>query len=121
MRTRKRAERAGEVMTTDDLTLGQMFELAIGPGPESEFASDEHRRREWLRHRTVLMAEVNPGTRPWGWWVYESPDGEHPEWAIPDRKKWPEPWSSENVRLHELGQLTADEMRALGLESKGET
>ena len=40
------------------------------------FGSEDAARATWERHRMRLMAEhrrqYGPGTRPWGWWRFES-------------------------------------------------
>ncbi len=47
-------------------------ELTIGPGEESVFADDGARRAAWFAHRDELLAQGPAGSRPWGFWQYES-------------------------------------------------
>jgi len=58
------------------LTHSQQMELWLGPSHHgSAFASDEHRRAAWFRHRDRLMQRWGKdGRRPLGWWEYEAPE-----------------------------------------------
>ena len=67
----------------DELQRGHSMEGLLRHEPEdpdpglevtsgqSVFPTEEHRRREWERHRHLLLAAAEPGTRPWAWWRYE--------------------------------------------------
>src|ERR1700687_3814217 len=73
-----------------DLTPDQEWELLQGPNlreGSADFADDEAREEAWCANRESLLQLVNEGTRPWGWWRYESgleeghwPSGHEAEW-----------------------------------------
>lgn len=98
----------GEVASLDDLSGDQVMELCIGPvgSTISAFESEAERKREYFRHASILRSHVNPGTRPWGWWVFESPDAGSPIWP-----------NTNESRLRELGELTEAELLLLDGES----
>src|ERR1035437_5850609 len=81
------------------LSLIQTWALLIGP-TRGEFASDAERERAWWEHREALLADVNPTTRPWGFWEYEQ-GGQHPRHG------------QQAARLAELGLLTDAEQALL--------
>jgi hypothetical protein len=56
------------------LSFTQQQELWLGPGRDgSAFASDEHARAAWFRHREKLMrCWGSNGRRPQAWWCFES-------------------------------------------------
>ena len=69
-RPKKTKQAAGQ------LDIEQEFELLFGHDPEKPaFKTDAERRAAWLFHRDELMSSVNVGTRPSGWWYYESREG----------------------------------------------
>jgi hypothetical protein len=85
-------------MLRGELTSEQVLELVIGlPGG---FASDAERERAWWEHREALLADVNPTTRPWGFWQYEQ-GGQHPRHG------------QQAARLAELGLLSDAEQALL--------
>jgi hypothetical protein len=88
------------------------LELTIGPGREAAFDSDEERRLAWDLHRDELMVFGNriPGSRPWGWWRYESP--EPLDDAVIDLDE-PEGWRREARQLLRLGIMDAEETATL--------
>ena len=115
---RKRPRRldttSDESPTCSDLTREQQSELVRGPGRIYAFDSDEHREREWLRHRTAILHREKGGVwggpytdrdrRPWAWWRYEHKgDGPSDEY---DEERYPWPWDEEAVELHKLGELS---------------
>jgi hypothetical protein len=57
------------------ITSLQEQELWLGASHRgSLFASDEERRRQWVKHRDRLMQLfANNGRRPQAWWRYEAP------------------------------------------------
>jgi hypothetical protein len=59
------------------LNATQEMELWLGPSHHgTAFASDEHRRAAWFRHRDKLMRLWGKdGHRPQAWWWYEAPEG----------------------------------------------
>jgi hypothetical protein len=59
----------------NSITRLQEMELWLGISHRgSLFASDEERRRQWVRHRDRLMQLfANNGRRPQAWWKYEAP------------------------------------------------
>ncbi len=75
-----------EIHELDELRQGHSLEGLLRHEPEhpdpgldvtsgqSVFPTEGHRRREWERHRHLLLAGAEPGTRPWAWWRHESPD-----------------------------------------------
>jgi len=113
-RPRRLDTTANESPTCDDLTREQKSELVHGPRIWADFDafdSDEHRRREWLRHRTAILHRTKGGVwggpytdrdrRPWAWWRYEYlGDGPPAEF---DEERYPWPWREEGVELHKLG------------------
>ena len=56
-----------------ELAEPEFWELLLGPGSVSAFTTESDRRAAWFAHRDALLDAVNPGTRPQGWWDYESP------------------------------------------------
>jgi len=55
--------------------LEQCLELLLGPKHVgSSFASNTSRRAAWRFHSEELMRLVEPGSRPWAWWVYDAPE-----------------------------------------------
>jgi hypothetical protein len=54
-----------------ELTDEQRMALASGHW-EDAFASEDEARSAWFAFRASFMA-TNPGTRPSGWWSFESP------------------------------------------------
>ena len=87
---------AGAELNTD-LT----YALLMGPA-EGDGLSDEDLELGWRYRGERIMEDHRgrPGTRPWGWWVFEV--GEDPP-----------PRALEAVRLAELGELTREELAAL--------
>jgi len=66
LRQRRTRERRG--LTADERSdLGHP--ATSRPSP---FASEVERRAAWERHRESIMAAHQPGSRPEGWWLYES-------------------------------------------------
>jgi hypothetical protein len=90
-----------------ELTTAQTLALLIGP-TGNEFASDAERKQAWLMHREALLADVNPTTRPWGFWEYEQ-NGQHPRHG------------TQAATLAELGLLTPAEKRLLTKWAKKES
>jgi hypothetical protein len=82
---------------TRKLSDSQFWSLLLGEDPRRPaFASDADRRAAWALHREELR--TNAGTRPQGWWDYESPEPRSSEAeAEPDQ-------------LRRLGVLTPDEV-----------
>ena len=105
-RSRRRLrERAGA------LTSDQEWELLNGPNlrdGSSEFADDEMREEAWFANRESLLEQVNTGTRPWGWWRYES-GLEEGRWPSGHEAEW----------LHKQGLLTPFEEQQLAEKSDG--
>ena len=56
------------------LTYQEEFDLLLGSGGVQW--SDGERREAWEDHKDVLMASVNPGTRPAAFFDYEDPENE---------------------------------------------
>jgi hypothetical protein len=81
------------------LSLTETWALLLGP-TGNEFASDAFRKAAWWEHREALLADVNPTTRPWGFWQYEQ-GGKHPAHG------------QQAARLAELGLLTDAEQALL--------
>ncbi len=53
------------------------WELLIGPGGRSAFASDAARRAAWQAHREEILKRWEhgyPGMRPSAWWRYDAPE-----------------------------------------------
>jgi hypothetical protein len=63
------------------------------------FKSEAHRRRAWDENREALMIAAAPGTRPVGWWDYESPE----PFAGGTREQ-------EREQLRRMGQLRPNEL-----------
>ena len=83
------------------LTVQQEDELTSWWGRFSDtgsyFASDEEAREAWSIHGDRIMSKWDtPYKRPRGWWLFTQ--NEDP------------PASGERERLHELGELTAQEL-----------
>ncbi|MDO8616084.1 MAG: hypothetical protein Q7T33_10195 [Dehalococcoidia bacterium] len=55
-----------------ELTWPEFCELWLGPLGPSAFASPFLARAAWYQHRGEFMADHDAGSRPWGWWKYES-------------------------------------------------
>src|SRR5207253_1636546 len=91
---------------TRELTEPQFWELDLGPDPRgSAFASEFLRRAAWETHRADLMEGGNYGTRPAGFWWYDAPPIEAPDFDSP-----------EDARLRYLathGLLSDEEIGAL--------
>jgi hypothetical protein len=92
-----RKRRAGKERL-GELTDAQSWELLLGPrrAGVSAFESEFLRRAAWLQHHDQLLADVNPTTRPWGWWTYEAPGQ-------------PLPGETETAALARFGELSARE------------
>lgn len=82
-----------------DLTMSQFWSLSVGECDREPpaFESEAARREAWEVHRERLMAHRHAGTRPDGWWCYESP--------IP----YPG-YERERSALYEAGLLSAEEV-----------
>lgn len=49
----------------------------LGRAVPEAFLTEDAMRLAWEIHRSALLAEfaiTNPGQRPWGWWLFESPE-----------------------------------------------
>lgn len=69
-RLRQRSARERRGLSEDECT--HLLGSAV-PEHESPFSSEAERREAWQRHRDDLMSHRRlPGTRPQGWWDYES-------------------------------------------------
>jgi hypothetical protein len=88
------------------------FALLIGP-TEGDGLTDKDLELGWrYRAKQIMEDHRGPhGTRPWGWWVFEA--GEDPPEPGED-DDLTEPRAVEAVRLAELGELTGEELAALG-------
>jgi hypothetical protein len=89
-----------------ELSVELRMYLMLGPAPiwEDDF-TDEDLEIGWRLHGQRIMEEWKPyrGSRPWGWWRFETETGEEPELA---------PGASE-IMLAQLGELTDDEFAAI--------
>lgn len=99
-----------------DRTHDDEMDLQIGPGARGRTAEGLERLRElWLAHRDELMADEDPGQRPWAWWKWDSGIAGPPPTPT-DRNGYArepngEPQDAAWLRKH--GFLTAFEERAL--------
>lgn len=84
------------------LSLLEWLDLTIGAGSKpSVFANDDERREAWRIHRAKLLEQAHAGSRPLAWWDFEHP-GERPRSG-----------GEETLRLLELDEIGADELRVL--------
>ena len=120
MTLRRQRLPGGEASGYTDLPGNGAGELWIGPGGrKSAFSSDEERRRQWFRHRTLYLTvdPHPPGKRPWGWWEYEGNARvatELPDFAPDiDEARYPWPWTAEAAALDQMGELRAEEREHL--------
>jgi hypothetical protein len=56
-----------------ELTPAMHMELMTGPHNHPDFRDEDERRELYFAHRDELVSQT--GKPPWGWYVYESPDG----------------------------------------------
>jgi hypothetical protein len=84
------------------------LDLIVGPSPprsKTDLFRFQGRVAEleaaWWRFRDELLADCHPGSRPWGWWIFEA------------REKPPPGSVEQAVRLAQLGELQPAEIARL--------
>jgi P27 family predicted phage terminase small subunit len=110
-----RAKRKAPAPLSGALSTDQFWEIALGPSCKrcrddcrgrvcSAFDSPFLRKGAYFAHRKDDFAPetTNPGTRPWGFWEYETDIRPHPRTN-----------AAERAALEKLGKLTPDEAAVL--------
>ena len=108
----KKSDSIAALKLGGNLTQEQEFTLLFGVDKTNfPFRSMDAMRAAWIANRPELLASVNPGTRPSGWWLFESREGRDrngPE-ALLELIKSGELTEGEAERLRRLGrELNAD-------------
>ena len=139
-RKRRRAKARQRPGLSDDHCEHLILGICVLNHSENIFESDDARRATWFEHRDEIMARCSadhdqhhykPGTRPSGWWDYQSPEprrnlggpylqnGEGFWFGHPDSYSSPDPenppvWESQISYLRRLNLLEpGEEARAL--------
>jgi hypothetical protein len=54
-----------------DINFSALQELQFGPGHNPVFASAAEAYPAWIEHKNFLLANTNPGQRPFAFWLFE--------------------------------------------------
>ncbi len=112
-RRRMAKSRVGSLLL--DSTHDDAMDLTIGPGKELTAEEEARLRAQWFAHRDEIQLDHPIGSRPWGWWRWESGLGGRADFVVTDKRGYVVMSSAQAERewLRKHGHLTIFEKREL--------